>query len=666
MSGRAVVRCMRRWLGLVLSLSLVLVSAAGGGSVRAQGTKPASKLSYRLELLSQPGMGAQGLEVQARRLSLPPSGPGSLLRSDGGQVLVYVRMASISEADLAALSRAGAQVVHVSQAYRVVTAYVYASALPALAALGAVVRVQEALAPYTSRSSSGAHGGGGAVLSSPGAQAGCAGSTTSEGYGQLNVDDVYNTHGLDGSGVVVGVLSDSYARVETPTSAITDVLSNDLPGVGNTCLHTVPVTVTEEYTGTDFSDEGRAMLQIVHDLAPGAHLAFATAWYGLYDFADNIGRLRNEAGADVIVDDVYYLVEPFYQDGPVDAAIRDVTSDGAVYFTSAGNSHLEVNAGLGLRPVGSYEAAAYRPIACPAIVGLDPLVTPDCHDFDPGPGSDSSSAYMLAEEGYISVVLQWAEPWYGVQTDLDIYLLDGFNNILAWSDDYNVGPLGSQVPFETFYYENETGSPEDVYIVISRYEGVAPRLKYILVRAGGVLNVEYTSDVNAVDTFGPTIMGHSGGPRALSIAAVPYDDATTPEDFSSRGYAAHYYGPVVGTVPSPALPSPEMRYKPDVGATDGGVNTFFGSGTGPYRFYGTSAAAPHAAAVAALMLQRARQRGFQLGYGLTEAIIEDTAATMSGGSAQANGAGLIDAMGTITAVNEIESVYLPTVLRDYP
>ena len=56
------------------------------------------------------------------------------------------------------------------------------------------------------------------------------------------------------------------------------------------------------------------------------------------------------------------------------------------------------------------------------------------------------------------------------------------------------------------------------------------------------------------------------------------------------------------------LPTPEVRLQPGVAAADGANNSFFGGDdvgdldTMP-NFYGTSAAAPHAAAVAALVLE---------------------------------------------------------------
>ena len=82
-------------------------------------------------------------------------------------------------------------------------------------------------------------------------------------------------------------------------------------------------------------DEGRAMAQIVHDLAPGARLAFATASSGVLAFADNIRDLA-AANSDVIVDDVTYFDEPFFQDGPLSVAVKDVVDDGVTYVSHGG------------------------------------------------------------------------------------------------------------------------------------------------------------------------------------------------------------------------------------------------------------------------------------------------------------------------------------------
>ena len=133
-----------------------------------------------------------------------------------------------------------------------------------------------------------------------------------------------------------------------------------------------------------------------------------------------------------------------------------------------------------------------------------------------------------------------------------------------------------------------------------------PRIKYILMDWGtaGIQPGEYTTS-NGGDVVGPTIWSHNGGADAITTAAVPYSDRTQSEPYSSHGPVTYYFGPVVGTTPAPALGSPLLLQKPELAATDGGTNSFFGTRIGRYwRFYGTSAAAPHAAAVAALMLSR--------------------------------------------------------------
>ena len=91
-------------------------------------------------------------------------------------------------------------------------------------------------------------------------------------------------------------------------------------------------------TQLPFGDEGRAMLQIVHDVAPGASLAFYTAVNSEADFANGIGKLAASvasggAGAKVIADDVGYFDEPFFQDGIVAQAIDAVEAQGVAYFS---------------------------------------------------------------------------------------------------------------------------------------------------------------------------------------------------------------------------------------------------------------------------------------------------------------------------------------------
>ena len=389
------------------------------------------------------------------------------------------------------------------------------------------------------------------------------------------------------------------------------------------------------------------MAQIVYDLAPGAQLGFASAFNGLYEFADNIHALR-DWGANIIADDVYYYEEPLFQDGPVSVAISDVVSSGVMYYTSAGNSNADLN---GLQ-VASYEAASYRPTTCP--LGLT-YPGKDCHNFNFNPTGTAVNAdqVTLAANGTLDIDLQWSEPWNGVVTDFDLYLLDMSGNVVESDYTTNSGPGGTQQPFAYIYHQNLTGSPQTYQIVITRYDGTGtPRIKFFFSQNTSKLTyVEFNMSAGE-DTVGPTISGHSASRYVSSVGATPYDNANSVEIFSSRGPAAHYWGPVIGTLAASPIET-ETLLQPDFTATDLVCTTFFfiNDGTSKcYRFQGTSAAAPHAAAVAALVLQAARRYHLNLNQYSMKALLQSTAVTITTADSYAAGAGRLDAFAAMTAI----------------
>ena len=602
--------------------------------------QPADKLSFRLAALAQsPELNSMTAEARGLALSLPPSGPGSLMRDAKGRVLVYIRMDDISGDQIQALQDGGAQIVHVSDRYKVTTALVDPAYISSIASLTTVLSIQEVLSPQTSST--------------------CPnGTAVSEGDIQLNAALARSNYGIDGTGVQVGVMSDSYDKKTSPvTRASDDVTSGDLPGITNTCGYTTAVNVVQEYSGSG-TDEGRGMMQIVHDVAPGSTKSFATAFSGLFAFAANIGSLRT-AGADIIVDDVTYFNEPLFQEGPVNVAISNVVNAGALYFTSAGNANLI----LGGNNISSYEAPSYRPTTCPAPltgVGLD------CHNFDPGGGVNATSSITLPTSCSVRINFQWNEPWYGVATDFDIYLINASDTTVASSINRNVT---TQWPYELLSYTN-SGASGNFRIVINRHSGTGtPRLKYVFMQNGNtcITNVQYNTS-NGGDIVGPSLVGHSATHDGFSVAAVPFNDSNNPEYYTSHGPATHYYGPVIGTTPASAI-TPDVLPQPDFAATDGGCTTFFGGySLGCYRFYGTSAAAPHAAAVTTLLKQRANQLSMPLTPMVTKYLLQATARTVSGGDLNSVGEGLIDAnaaVARLSNLNHVIRVQGRTIVGDY-
>ncbi|HEX5989611.1 MAG TPA: S8 family serine peptidase, partial [Solirubrobacterales bacterium] len=580
-------------------------------------------------------MAAKPQAAQADRLGLPVKGPGSLVR-EGGRVLVTARFARGMATRLDDLRAAGARVVSTSRGLQTVTLGVAPQRLAAIAAVPGVRAVWQVREP---------------ILRAP--EGPCeGGSVISEGVEQLRVDDAREAFELRGKGITIGVLSDSYDTASgTATDAAEDIRSNDLPGLAGTCSdQQLPVDVIDEGPPGE-SDEGRAMLQIVHDLAPKASLAFATAFESEEGFAENIERLARPvseggAGAEVIVDDVAWFEEPFFQDGPVAVAINRVTEDGVSYLSATGNDNLFDS---GDNEISSWEAPAFRDSGtCPsAVAALAGFNGTHCMDFDPGAGSDTTFGITVEAGEVLTVDLQWAEPWNGVSTDIDAFLVSG-GQVVAASFEENSGPSGTQRPVEIVQWENTSATAKTVQFAVNRFSGASsPRLKFILLQnGGGVSAIEYPESSGG-DVVGPAIYGHAGAASAISVAAVPFDDSAEIEPYSSRGPVTHYFGPVEGVLPALPLGSPEEIPKPDIAATDCGATTFFAFlAAGTWRFCGTSAAAPHAAAVAGLV----RQAKPTLSEQQVRDALADTAVPVGAFPPEAAGAGLIDAFAAIDAL----------------
>jgi hypothetical protein len=367
------------------------------------------------------------------------------------------------------------------------------------------------------------------------------GSVVSEGVVTHQVDKAREQFNVAGAGVKIGVISDSVDFLEDSQA------SGDLPAV----------TVLPQQSGVPGTGEGTAMLEIVHDVAPQAQLFFATVGTSQEHFAKNIRALRN-AGCDIIVDDIFFLDESPFEYDIVAQAIRDVTRDGALYFSAAGNAG-NFNDGTSGTWEGDFKAAQ---------TGKEGVF----HNW----GRGIANTFRRLDQ--VLVTLQWNDRLGQSNNDYDVYVVDSNGQIVGAS---NSDQTGTQDPFEMI----EVGNPAES-VMVARYRGDKRFLRL----------VSYNSTLTHAT---PGAIGdHNSIPECISIGATsvlnsypaPFvGGARNPvEDFSSDGPRRLFFD---------ENGAARLIAKPDMTAADAvrtSVPDFF-------RFYGTSAAAPHAAAIAALI-----------------------------------------------------------------
>jgi subtilisin family serine protease len=445
-----------------------------------------------------------------------------------------------------------------------------------------------------------------------------AGSVLSQGDRSLRADLARRESGASGRGIRVGVMSDSYDCAPGAfepgapfTRAAQDKANGDLPR---------DVLVLKDLAAApsdDCSDEGRAMMQLIHDVAPGAPLAFYTAFESQEDFAAGIRALA-DAGSQVIVDDIIYFAEPMFEDGIIAQAVDDVFADGVAYFSSAGNDARQ-----------SYESR-FR-------LSNEPGISGPRHDFAPGRNVDGLQTTTASAGSATLLSVQWDQPSWsangrrGAQSDVDVWFYDqnGEPFEICTDDpaqvvcqipgfDANVGGDAVETPIMVNLGDEDI----EVQIGIELFEGPAPNyVKYVWFDLdAGVFTVD------EYDTASGTVYGHANAAGAEAVGAAAWyqtEEWGSPlrpqcipaclNSFSSAGGSPVFFG-----ANGRRLSTPVVRLKPGVTGPDGGNTSFFffdlsfevpgtSEPDGVPNFFGTSASAPHVAAVAALILDQ-RQR----------------------------------------------------------
>lgn len=444
---------------------------------------------------------------------------------------------------------------------------------------------------------------------------------------------------IDGTGLTIGVISDSFdcasqknrnnarnARWVRLRTMQDDINSDDLPAAPN--------VVNESHNCADWgSDEGRAMAQIIHDVAPGARIAFYSA-SGEAEFAQAVQTLalpvgqqdalgHHGAGAQIIVDDISFFGEPLFQEGIAGEAIDDaVENRGVAYFSAAGNM---ANAGRAAYDNGRAVFAA-APVAR-ARWGAQPLnVGERLLNFDAS-GVSTVTNIPITIKGVpqgntntVQISAYWDQPMTGQGSANSLNLCIGDRNGNPLQGVACSGPSGIGQPAHTMAGVSY-GAAQDLQLTLrlGLVDGAAPGRVHLIIKRG-------SASFDRFGTDGGTIYGHPLADKAVAVGAADYFNTpycqpalrtATLESYSSQGGTPFLFnadGTPIARVRTPA--------KPEIVAPDGGSTTFFGMNSlnnaglhaavadcshdlahQSFNFYGTSAAAPHAAAVAALLRQ---------------------------------------------------------------
>lgn len=532
------------------------------------------------------------------------------------------------------------------------------------------------------------------------------GSVTSRAVRALDVTTIAGApENLTGNGRTVGIISDSFARTSSVVDGDTTTNGTPVSPGGNsspvTLRNSTPqnsgdlpdeVELRKDDSLLSVTDEGAAMGELIHDIAPNANLAFhtigdvkagmAAAFADLCESRNNVG-----AGADVVVDDVLFFSELMYQPDIIEQEAANCVDSGVSTFSAAGND----GDSAFRQEYRDFDPTDNNDSGAPSTAGGD------FHDWDPTAGRDSALGITLENgEGVEFVIVQWNQPALstpqndsnGPQIDLDVYLIDSDeSSVLRFStlDQMASDPTDGDDPFEAIGftmqngYVNTSAPEETIFLAIDHWAGSRNKIPqnantnlefrvviFEIVPPGmDGPDYEYTPD-------GSTIYGHTVGDGVVSVGAVPWWEAPSfdpvnlgpttgidPEVFTSKGGSIPKFFNADGTF------NESSDFSPDIAAVDGNNTTFFGQSSaglpgidgepdGFPNFFGTSAAAPNAAAVAALLLE---ENG-NCSPAEVEGALEDSAIDVTGENAgpgrdKTTGQGLVDAAAALELVKSL-------------
>ncbi len=386
-----------------------------------------------------------------------------------------------------------------------------------------------------------------------------SGHTTGDGITITHADDLH-LQGITGDSVRVAVIDTGFDMLD-PVLNVPNVVDTNFFGCAGINCFGAP------------GYHGNLVAEIVLDMAPDSELLLYAA-FGNDDFVDAVDEARNN-NADIIISSIGW-----FTDGGKTKQYLDGTSKTADAYTRASNEDgiLTINAAANQGNLHTFRTYTEVPI------GLIPDLPLGFHhgalEFDPTEtGAMRACLPLTATEGTNTLFVTWDDWSWDPNGRFDDY------NVFVYDDTmsnrlFSTGGTDSQIinyPKELVLFGVAQGV-ESVCIVITK-GGAFPTETIYDFHIHSRQNFEFPTNhiVSAGSLFTP-----ADGPETIAVGAIDSVSLTWWDD-SSQG------------------PTDDGRIKPEICAP---TNVELDSSKALGPFGGTSAATPHVAGAAALLLEQ--------------------------------------------------------------
>lgn len=447
------------------------------------------------------------------------------------------------------------------------------------------------------------------------------GSIDANGLKITHADQFVAQTGTHGAGVTVGVQSVGISNLSV------------IQGRGE--LPAVRVVQPSDGTASPPGDEGTALLEEVHAVAPAASLAYC----GPQTFVEYSSCLTQlvAVGATILVDDVIFPDQDLLSsDSPQVQGIEQLlaANPAVALFTAAGNYN------------GSYWEGSYDPVALSSL-GLPALSCPatggQTDAYVTRFAGSAGQKLTVSQSSSVPIALAWSDPPGSNASKFDVYWVNA-----ADSTRSGCLPTGAATDNEV---SQRVTLPAGTYTLYIATRDATASGKFLKLWVGGDGLTTLSNP-----TSGAIVSPQAFASGSISVGAVNGSDGVGNliESFSSVGPVSVSF-PTAGHIQAPVLVAPD-------GINVDAAGTYFAGSLFPDgNFYGTSAAAPNAAAVAALI------RGafpFLTAAQLASALQAGAVALGSSLPDPAYGYGRVDAVGSLANFPLPTITTLPNALLD--